>query len=148
MEQKNKEYPLITRNATLKHIQNAIHRSDKVANDINAWLEQYETIPRLVFDKRPTKKRLFYECSYSSSNAHDWLAQPKKYKAFNKAHKKAVAFIGMELENLVLSGGKEMIGAIFLLKTTFHYSDNKPVDNQTVNVLISSSNEGGNKIEG
>ncbi len=147
MEQKNKEYPLITRKATLKHIANAIHRSEKVANDINAWLKQYEEIPRLTIEKRPTKKRLYYECNYSSSNASDWLAQPKKYKAFSKAHKKAVAFIGMELESLVLSGGKEMIGAIFLLKTTFHYTDNKPVDNQTVNVLISSSNEGGNKLE-
>ncbi len=115
-------------------------------------MRQYDN-PAFYKIKPPTKAGLRYFTGITRDNVYNWKKQAtedtktgKKYIKVSDAIKKAEDLILAYYEERLIKGGNHIGGTIFLLKTTFQYREKEQESAQTVNIVISTDNEGNNEI--
>ncbi len=121
---------------------------NKLIKNINKWNKQY-TSEEYTKEHPPTKAGFFHFTGITCDDVYNYKLREgqgkEKYKKINDAIKKSFNFIGSFYEEQLLKN-KNVIGAIFLLKTTFGYRETDKDQSQTVNIVISDKNEGPNKL--
>ncbi len=115
-------------------------------------MRQYDN-PTFYKTKPPTKAGLRYYTGITRDNVYNWKKQAtendkngKKYVKVSDAIKKAEDLILAYYEERLVKGGNHIAGTIFLLKTTFQYREKAQESAQTVDIVISTENEGNNEI--
>ncbi len=123
-----------------------------ITKSINKWIKQYDDV-KFYKVKPPTKAGFRYYAGITRDNDYNWKKQAdentkngKKYIKVSDAIKKAEDLILAHYEESLLRGGNHLTGVIFLLKTTFQYREKAAESAQTVNIVISTENEGQNEI--